>query len=485
MAAQASFTYNQGPVSFDPSECGHSFLDADSEEKRALDSDLPVLSSRHENHALVGSFAENVLSSWNEPGNPTCLSAQDESFNFDDFDPYGNGCSTSVDPWCKGLGPDLGLLPPLQNDNQSLSFVLDPHTEDWPAPWGEGLTELLGSNAVPMASGNRYQSTPDLTECSTPASLPTSNSFRDPPISRFGSFDTENQRWDAMLSRSRAADRHFLYGVLTTRIFCRPSCASRRPSRRHAKFFAFPGAIQAAEQAKFRPCKRCKPETLGTGHTGVLAISHVLRRVITEVFERRSETNKANLKLESLAKSAGLSTFHFHRSFKATTQVTPADFITACRALALQDALCKHSRQGTRQGFDTVQLPPDWSERRARKALGGLSPQEYANGARSTSTEFCRISAPVGDLEVTYSREKKIANVDVHAVTLLQNPRSPTGHHFMTSKNSEEHTERLKKCVRELEEKCQDRDVELAADVLAVLWRARVWLKLTHDDVLG
>ena len=139
----------------------------------------------------------------------------------------------------------------------------------------------------------------------------------------------------ATLSRSRAADRYFLYGVLTTKIFCRPSCASRRPSRRHVRFFSFPGAIEAAEQAKFRPCKRCSPETLGTGNTAILAVSQVLCRIIGETFEKGSETEKGDLKLESLAKSAGLSTFHFHRLFKATTHITPADFITACHALAL------------------------------------------------------------------------------------------------------------------------------------------------------
>lgn len=71
--------------------------------------------------------------------------------------------------------------------------------------------------------------------------------------------------------------------------FCRPSCAFRSPSRRHVRFFFFPGAIEAAEQVKFRPCKSCKPEIQGTVKAGVLAISQVLRRMTAEMFEQRSE----------------------------------------------------------------------------------------------------------------------------------------------------------------------------------------------------
>ena len=178
------------------------------------------------------------------------------------------------------------------------------------------MTNTPNSNAVPITPGNRYQSTLDLTECSTPASLSACNGFHDHKIGSVSSFDVENQRWHATLSRSRRADCYFLYGILTTKIFCRPSCASRRPSRRQVRFFSFPGAIEAAERAMFRPCKRCRPETLGTGNNGVLAISRVLRKIIVETFEKRSEVEEEGLKLESLAKSAGLSISHFHRYSK-------------------------------------------------------------------------------------------------------------------------------------------------------------------------
>ena len=37
-------------------------------------------------------------------------------------------------------------------------------------------------------------------------------------------------QWQAILERDRNADGRFVYGVITTGIFCRPSCPARRPN---------------------------------------------------------------------------------------------------------------------------------------------------------------------------------------------------------------------------------------------------------------
>ena len=66
---------------------------------------------------------------------------------------------------------------------------------------------------------------------------------------------TENARWQAVLERDGNAD--FVYGVTSTRIYCRPSCPSRRPKRENARFFDSP---ELAAQAGFRACQRCRPD---------------------------------------------------------------------------------------------------------------------------------------------------------------------------------------------------------------------------------
>ena len=445
------------------------------------DRDHLVLMSRPESYALIDNFAGDALESWDQSENLPSTWSQGDLLDFDNSGCYSSDDSASLKPWNQALTSTFDLPPHLQADNLLLDQVPDSSAAEWPTLLEDTTTNVPSLISAPVTQGNSYQPTPDLTECSTPTSIVTFNDSRPPTTPNFGTFDTDVQRWHAMLSRSRTADRYFLYGVLTTKIFCRPSCASRRPSRRHVRFFSFPGAIEVAERAKFRPCKRCKPETLGTGNAAVLAISQVLRRVIAETFGEQIEVGKDALKLEKLASSAGLSTFHFHRLFKATTQVTPADFITACHALSLQDYLCAQSPQSTKSKPSAEQLPPRWSQRTARKALGGLGPEEYTNGAKSTSIRYCRVCAPAGELEVAYSVNKKGISWTVHTTRLLQDSSLPIDQHFEAPTRSEEHAQFLQQCVQELEEKCKDRDTELAADVLSVLWRVRLWLKLTHD----
>ncbi|MBI1987684.1 MAG: hypothetical protein HYS70_04995 [Nitrospinae bacterium] len=67
----------------------------------------------------------------------------------------------------------------------------------------------------------------------------------------------ESSYWQAVLQRDRCYDGAFVYAVRSTGIYCRPSCASRKPKTENVSFFPLP---EIAEQAGFRPCKRCKPD---------------------------------------------------------------------------------------------------------------------------------------------------------------------------------------------------------------------------------
>ncbi len=60
--------------------------------------------------------------------------------------------------------------------------------------------------------------------------------------------------WKQLAARDPQA--RFFYGVATTGVFCRPTCASRRPLRANVRFFR---TAAEAEAAGFRACKRCKP----------------------------------------------------------------------------------------------------------------------------------------------------------------------------------------------------------------------------------
>ena len=81
--------------------------------------------------------------------------------------------------------------------------------------------------------------------------------------------------WRQVLARDARADGRFVYAVATTKIFCRPTCPSRRPHRHNVRFFATP---EEAREAGFRPCRRCLPEQTLPVDPNVRTVRNVARR---------------------------------------------------------------------------------------------------------------------------------------------------------------------------------------------------------------
>ncbi len=61
----------------------------------------------------------------------------------------------------------------------------------------------------------------------------------------------------AIQSKDARFDGWFVTAVLTTKIYCRPSCPARSPFARNVRFYP---TAAAAQRAGFRPCKRCRPD---------------------------------------------------------------------------------------------------------------------------------------------------------------------------------------------------------------------------------
>jgi AraC family transcriptional regulator of adaptative response/methylated-DNA-[protein]-cysteine methyltransferase len=127
-------------------------------------------------------------------------------------------------------------------------------------------------------------------------------------------------RWAAIVARDRQADGQFFYSVRTTGVYCRPSCAARTAKPENVAFHA---STADAEQAGFRPCKRCKPDQPSLAEQHALRVAQLCRLI---------ENAESVPSLEQLAKHAGLSVYHLHRVFKAVTGLTPKGYAAAHRA---------------------------------------------------------------------------------------------------------------------------------------------------------
>src|ERR1700749_2380987 len=62
----------------------------------------------------------------------------------------------------------------------------------------------------------------------------------------------------AVQTRDDRFDGRFFGAVKTTGIYCRPVCPATTPKRQNMIFYP---TAAAAEEAGFRPCLRCRPET--------------------------------------------------------------------------------------------------------------------------------------------------------------------------------------------------------------------------------
>jgi AraC family transcriptional regulator of adaptative response/methylated-DNA-[protein]-cysteine methyltransferase len=189
--------------------------------------------------------------------------------------------------------------------------------------------------------------------------------------------------WRAVLARDKAADGRFVTGVLTTGIYCRPSCAARHPKRENVRFFAT-GAQAAA--AGLRPCLRCKPDEVSRD---AAAIETALRLI---------EVAETPPSLEELAASAGYSPFHFHRIFKRATGVTPAAYARARRARAMTDSLAAESRI-TDAIYDAGYSGPGCFYADAKDRIG-MTPSAWRDGGRGETISWATAETSLGTMLV-------------------------------------------------------------------------------------
>ncbi|RAL05573.1 putative DNA repair and transcription factor Ada [Aspergillus ibericus CBS 121593] len=142
-------------------------------------------------------------------------------------------------------------------------------------------------------------------------------------------------RWQAVVTRDATANS-FVYAVLTTRIYCRPSCPARLARRANVRFYDNPSQ---AERAGFRPCKRCKPDASGTNYNPQVQSVHRACQTIKAIVQSGSKPT-----LQRLAAEANLTPSHLLRVFKKVMGVTPGRYVAD---MLRKDAVAGNSLEGS------------------------------------------------------------------------------------------------------------------------------------------
>jgi AraC family transcriptional regulator of adaptative response/methylated-DNA-[protein]-cysteine methyltransferase len=184
--------------------------------------------------------------------------------------------------------------------------------------------------------------------------------------------------WEAVLTKDAGMDGAFYYAVTTTGVYCRPSCPSRLPRRANVLFFR---NADAAEQAGYRACRRCRPRA------DLLAPIKRIGRYIAEHAGERPT-------LEDLAARAGLSPSHLQRKFKAAFGLSPYEYAEACRTRSLKAEL----RQGasvTSAIYDAGYGSSSRVYERSDESLG-MTPSAYREGGKGARIDFATAQSALG-----------------------------------------------------------------------------------------
>jgi AraC family transcriptional regulator of adaptative response/methylated-DNA-[protein]-cysteine methyltransferase len=194
-------------------------------------------------------------------------------------------------------------------------------------------------------------------------------------------------RWNAVETRDASKDGEFFYGVLTTGVYCKPSCASRRPLRKNVRFYA---TTADAERDGLRPCRRCKPN--------VAAKDNAVDARIRKACELISQNADQPLSLKQIASAVGMSAFHFQRTFKASVGLTPKEFHEAERVKKLKSGL-KTGGSVTDAIYDAGFGSSSRVYERVDTRLG-MTPLQYREGGRGLSISHASAKTPLGMLMI-------------------------------------------------------------------------------------
>lgn len=194
-------------------------------------------------------------------------------------------------------------------------------------------------------------------------------------------------RWQAVVARDRSRAGEFVYAVRSTRVYCQPGCASRRPLRASVEFFVSP---EAAEAHGFRACKRCRPGQARRADPSLAAV----RRACAFITAHADNP----LDLGRIAAHAGLSRFHLQRTFTRLVGLSPRAYLEAVRASRFREGL----RDGRRTLTAALYEAGYGSSSRVyeRKPTGGMTPGDYRAGGKGLVVYWVVTDCPLGRLLV-------------------------------------------------------------------------------------
>jgi AraC family transcriptional regulator of adaptative response/methylated-DNA-[protein]-cysteine methyltransferase len=203
-------------------------------------------------------------------------------------------------------------------------------------------------------------------------------------ISEYGNAEA---RWRAVVERDRRAEGTFYCAVRSTGVYCRPSCPSRRPNRKNVTFF---DSTEAAKEAGFRACLRCRPDSVSADQQIVATVARLI-----EFAEFRPT-------LGELAVETGVSPSHLQRTFKRATGLSPRQYAATLLGMRFRESL-RAAGTVTDAVYDAGFGSTRAAYEGARNLLA-MPPSVYKQGGRGERIGYALADGPAGPMLVAATR---------------------------------------------------------------------------------
>jgi AraC family transcriptional regulator of adaptative response/methylated-DNA-[protein]-cysteine methyltransferase len=203
-------------------------------------------------------------------------------------------------------------------------------------------------------------------------------------------------RWARVLAREKAADGQFWYSVVTTGIYCRPSCPSRAANPKNVGLH---DTLAEAQATGFRACQRCNPDGLSPDVENAAIVAKACRLI-----EQGEEVPSLTKLAEAVDRSPG----YFHRLFKKATGLTPKAYADGTRAGRIRNELGKDvsvTEAIYSAGFNSTGRFYEQST-----SLLGMTPTRYKAGGQNEEIRFAIGQSSLGAILVA-SSDKGVASI--------------------------------------------------------------------------
>ena len=197
------------------------------------------------------------------------------------------------------------------------------------------------------------------------------------------------KQWQQVLERDASADGQFFYAVKSTGVFCKPSCPSRRPTRKQVQFFPSTAAAQAAG---YRACKRCEPER-------TTAKADPQAGAIAAVTEYLKEHAEERTKLADVAKATGVGRLTILRGFKRVLGVSPGQYAKEARLAKFKEKVREPKTRITDAIYEAGFGSSSRLYEKSSAALG-MTPRTMREGGAGLLIRYCTAASPLGRMLV-------------------------------------------------------------------------------------